>query len=199
MPMRLIAAGVLLGCAMTLSACEQRSVTGLYIHTTANSVELMQLVADKSDHVTGSIQSIGIDTANRVVGQTTSLAGSVDGDNLTLSTPQRWFANGATFTGLHHGDDIMLSLSTPQGLQTYPFHAGTLDQFTAATIRAAPRLHRQTPPTPRAPICWTRHWGGRKRPINGPTRSISPASVASLKRQNECVFPFALFWLVWRR
>jgi len=134
----LMAALVGLFCAAAVS-CSPRTASGVYVASDANSASMLQLVQTADGHLSGSLQNLSLNGQNEIDGNTLTLSGSADGDALTLSTPERWFAAGETFSGSHRGDELTLTITGTQGVNNIVFRASSADEFTALSTQLRKR------------------------------------------------------------
>jgi len=113
----------------TVASCGSPSISGVYVHSTETSVAALQLVGTEDGSLTGSLQTASIRSNNELSSSNVPLAGVIDGNALTLSTPAPMFGTSTTFSGERSSNQIVLTVTTQEGVVTFPFRRANAAEF----------------------------------------------------------------------
>ncbi|GJL94291.1 MAG: hypothetical protein DHS20C05_06960 [Hyphococcus sp.] len=92
-------------------------VSGVYIGTTPNIVELVQIVKTPDGRIAGRIESTVLDENGELETSAFTIEGAADGKQVILSTKSILFSGDISLTGFVDKD--LLDLSWPEGRRTY--------------------------------------------------------------------------------
>lgn len=94
----------------------QHNISGTYIANDSASVVWLQLVRTPDNHLTGQLAISVLKPDGRVDNNSSSIAGAVDGENVTLTSSGLFGIQSSTLSGTFSGDTLTLT-----GAQAEPF------------------------------------------------------------------------------
>ncbi|WP_186197571.1 hypothetical protein [Burkholderia gladioli] len=106
----------ILGGALLLSGCGDRSVSGVYVSHGGNQADLLQVIETPDHHLTGTLRHASLTSDGTLASSTNNVSGSVDGTNITLTVLATPLPIGQNFAGTATGGGI--DLTVPNGAQT---------------------------------------------------------------------------------
>ncbi|MGE3790775.1 MAG: hypothetical protein AB7H66_10240 [Hyphomonadaceae bacterium] len=167
-------------------ACTGQSVSGTYVHSSANTVAMLQLVERPNGTLSGSLRFASANRHHEVSVESAPLTGSIDGQNLTLNTPAPPLGFATTFSGVRSGDEITLTYTAQDNVNAISFRRSSPEEFTELTEQLA-HAERQ-----RAQVGAQRQADARQREEDEAMRREIPALSTDLEQranQNAAVTP----------
>lgn len=100
----------LVGSALAVAMAAGPSVSGVYVGSAGETVQLVQLIKLPDGRLAGRLEEVTLDTNGAVKDDTIALEGAADGEQITLSPKSLLLSgNAASLTGFVQGDTLDLS------------------------------------------------------------------------------------------
>ncbi len=106
----------IVGSALLLSGCGDRSVSGSYVSHNGNQADLLQVTETPDHRFTGTLRHAALTSDGTLSSSNSNVSGSVDGTNITLTVLATPLPIGQNFAGMATRSGI--DLTVPDGAQT---------------------------------------------------------------------------------
>lgn len=106
----------IVGSALLLNGCSDRSISGSYVSHNGNQADLLQVTETPDHRFTGTLRHAALTSDGTLSSSTDNVSGSVDGTNITLTVLATPLPIGQNFAGTATGGGI--DLTVPNGAQT---------------------------------------------------------------------------------
>ncbi|MBK5119204.1 hypothetical protein IQ288_04845 [Burkholderia sp. R-69980] len=126
---------VIVGSALLLAGCGDRSVSGSYVAHAGNQADLLQITETPDHHFAGTIRHTGLNNDGTLSSSSTNVSGSVDGNSITLTVLVTPLPIGQNFSGSVTGDGIDLTVANGAQTGVEHFTKGQPSDFDAAVVQ----------------------------------------------------------------
>lgn len=103
--------GAVVGCALLLIGCGDRSISGAYVMSSKTEADLLQITETPDHHFSGTLRHTVLRSDGTLSSGSTNVSGSVDGDSITLTLLATPLPIGQNFSGTVTTGGIDLTLS----------------------------------------------------------------------------------------
>ncbi|BBA45198.1 TPA: hypothetical protein ACK3Q6_005651 [Burkholderia cepacia] len=107
----LVQCGAVAGCALLLTGCGDRSISGAYVLSSKTEADLLQITETPDHHFSGTLRHTVLGNDGTLSSGSTNVSGSVDGDSITLTLLATPLPIGQNFSGTVTSGGIELTLS----------------------------------------------------------------------------------------
>ncbi|MCA7951356.1 hypothetical protein LGM43_13870 [Burkholderia seminalis] len=125
----------ILGSALLLTGCGDRSVSGSYVAHYGNQADLLQITETPHHRFAGTLRHAGLKNDGTLTSSSANVSGSVDGNSITLTVLETPLPVGQNFSGSVTGDRIELTVANGAQTGVEHFARGEPSDFDAAVAQ----------------------------------------------------------------